>query len=213
MWSRLSLAAVLVSQNRDVGPRVVVERVPPTALDVRLDEVLIGAVLQARVGDVGDELLAGGLVISDGLRAGLGLRLLDRGVDARIADAVVVAATNESLRADEDVVEPVLWVVVVGAPAVTEEDVLLVLARGQERREVRALGVDVDTEVGLPLRLQVVRDRLVRGAGVVPVDQPLLLGAGRVPGGQVSLRLGGVEHCRRILVSTEVSLRALRVLP
>jgi hypothetical protein len=65
--------SALVSQNADARPGVVVERVTPAALDVWLDEVLVGAVLEAGVGDVRDQLLAGSLVVGDRLAARLTL--------------------------------------------------------------------------------------------------------------------------------------------
>src|ERR1017187_7685296 len=115
---------VLVGQDADACPVVVEERVAPTTLDVWLDEVLVGSVLEVRVANVSDQLLARDLEVTDLLAAGLALGLGHGGVDPRVADAVVVAAADHCLRADEDVVEPVLRVVVVGTPAVTEEDVL-----------------------------------------------------------------------------------------
>ena len=200
---------VLVGQDADARPGVVVERVAPAALDVWLDEVLVGAVVEAGVGDVRDQLLAGSHVIGDRLSAGLTLRLLHGCVDARVTDAVVVAQPDRGLGADEEVVEPVLGVVVVGPPAVTEEDVLLVLTVGHERRKVRALSVDMDAEVGLPLRLEVAGDRGVDGAGVEPVHQPNALGAVRVPGLEVRLCLGRVEDGGGITAIAEVAVQAL----
>src|SRR5665213_1859804 len=200
---------VLVGRDADARPGVVVERVAPTTLDVWLDEVLVRPVLEVRVRHVGDQLLAGGLVVGNRLRAGLTLRLVDGRVDARVADAVDVAEADRGLGADEDVVEPVLWAVVVGTPGVTEENVLLVLKVGQERGEVRALSVDMDAKVGLPLRLEVAGDRVGLGAAVEPVHEANALGAIRVPRLEVRLGLGRVEDGVGIRVVAEVALQTL----
>src|SRR5439155_12518423 len=137
----------LVLQDRELVPVRVVEGVGLRALDVRLGQKDAHAVDERRVGGVIDHQLGRLFVIGKRILGLLGVCALDQRVHLRVG---VAGAAVARIR-DEQVVEPVLRVVVVGLPAVAEDGVLLLGATREERLALRRGQVNLDTEVILPL--------------------------------------------------------------
>src|SRR5258708_6707195 len=123
-----------------------------------------------------------------------------------VAVSLIVAASDLGLSAVEQVVEPVLGVVVVDAPALAAEDDDLLLAVLLERREVRRDQLHVNAQVQLPLCLQVLGALGVAAARVVAILEALDLATVRVPLRVEGLGRGCVELRVRVTRVAELAL-------
>ena len=63
----------------------------------------------------------------------------------------VVPSARNGFTATPEVVKPVLWVVVVGTPRVSEKSHLASLALVGQSREIGRIELDLDTEIGTKL--------------------------------------------------------------
>src|SRR5437588_229636 len=81
-------------------------------------------------------------------------------LDQRVALRVGIAGAAIARVRDEQVIEPVLRVVIVGLPAMPEDDVLDLGSPLEEGLALCGGEVDLDAQVVLPLRLQIFRNRL-----------------------------------------------------
>ena len=155
-----------------------------------MHQVLLHSIDLRGIHDVADEHVAGGLVVADGEPNRLRVACGDQRVQVRVG---VAGAAGRRVR-HEQVVEPVLRVVVVGAPALPEHRVCASLvALVEEGLLVDLIAADLDAEILLPLIDQVLANGDVEGIRVVGVREVLHLGSSWVPRLVLAARRGWVE--------------------